>query len=79
MLALEELLQTKSEKDLPDFALGQGEIDLLGGYRITPHGLLQLPWCHLRRARIEKQPGDGSFHRHDTKGGGCCRVGGGTG
>jgi len=45
----------------------------------TESGHLQLPWGHLRHGQLERQYGNLSFYRHDTKGGGCCRVGGGTG
>ena len=55
------------------------DTELLGGYGVGSNGRLQLPWGHLRHRRFERQHGNGSFYRHDIKGGGCYKVGEGTG
>ena len=80
ILALEALLQTKSERDLLD---------------MRSDGVESIYWAdtELGLMDIDNFPGviyatDGSkgstgigagFYQHDTKAGGCCRVGGGTG
>ena len=75
IIALEALLQTKSEKDLLDMRSEGVEPIYWAG---TGSGLME----------IYNFPGDSSkgrtgmgagFYRHDNKGGGCCRVGGGVG
>ena len=43
-------------------------------------GILQLPWGYLCHGRLKGSTGMGAgLYRHDTKGGKCCRVGGGVG
>jgi len=80
ILALEELLQTKSEKYLPDMRSDGVESIYWAG---TDSGLMDIyNFSGVIYATDGSKGSTGmgaGFYRHDTKGGGCCRVGGGTG
>jgi len=80
ILALSALLQTKSEKDLPDMQSNGVESFYLAG---TESGLMDIynfPGVIYATDGSKGSTGIGAgFYRHDTKGGGCCRVGGGAG
>jgi len=77
IIALEALLQTKSEKDLPDMRSEGVEPIYWAG---TESGLMDI-YNFLGVIYLSKgSTGMGAgFDRHDTKEGGCCRVGGGVG
>jgi len=80
IIALEALLQTKSEKDLPDMRSEGVEPIYWAG---TESGLIDIhnfPGVIYATDGSKGSTGMGAgFYRHDTKGGGCCRVGGGVG
>jgi len=77
-LPLEALLQTKSEKDLPDMR-SEGAEPIY--WACTESGLMDI--CNFPGVIYATDGSKGStgmgagFYRHDIKGGGCCRVGGG--
>jgi len=79
-IALEALLQTKSEKDLSDMR-SEGVEPIYWGS--TESGLIEIynfPGVIYATDGSKGSTGMGArFYRHDTKGGGCCRVGGGVG
>jgi len=80
ILAQEALLQTKSEKDFPDMR-PEGVEPI---YRVgTESGLMDIynfPGVIYATDSSKGSTGMGAgFYRHDTTGGGCCRVGGGVG
>jgi len=80
IIALEAFLQTKSEKDLPDMRSEGVEPIYWAG---TESGLMDFysfPGVIYATDGSKGSTGMGAgFYRHDTKGGGCCRVGGGVG
>jgi len=80
ILALEALLQTKSDKDLPDMRSEGVESMYWAG---TESGLMDIydfPGVIYATGGSKCSTGIGAgFYRHDTTEGGCCRVGGGTG
>jgi len=79
ILALEALLQTKSEKDLPDMRSDWVESIYWAGTESSPMDIHNFPGVIYVTDGSKGSTGMGAgFYRHDTKGGGCCRVGGGT-
>jgi len=80
IIALEALLQTKSEKDLLDMRSEGVEPIYWAG---TESGLMDIynfPGVIYATDGSKGSTGMGAgFYRHDTKGGGCCSVGGGVG
>ena len=79
-IALEALLQTKSEIDLLDMRSEGVEPIYWAG---TESGLMDIynfPGVIYATDGSKGSIGMGAgFYRHDTKGGGCCRVGRGVG
>jgi len=80
MVDLEQLLKVESEKDLPDMCSDGVELIYWAG---TESGFMDIhnfpgAICATDISKSSKGMG-ASFYRHDTKGGGCCRVGRGTG
>jgi len=80
IIAPEVLLQTKSAKDLPDTRSEEVEPIYWAG---TESGLMDIynfPGVIYATDGSKGSIGMGAgFYRHDTKGGGCCSVGGGVG
>jgi len=80
ILALDALLQKKSDKDLPDMRSDGVEPIYWAG---TESGLMDLynfPGVIYATDGSKGSTGMGAgFYRHDTKGGGWSRVGGGAG
>jgi len=80
IIALEALLHTKSEKDLPDMRSEGVEPIYWAG---TESGLMEIynfPGVIYATDGSKGSTGMGAgFYRQDTRGGGCCRVGGGVG
>ena len=80
VLDLEDQLQANSEKDLPDMRKEGVESIYWAG---TESGLMDIynfPGVIYATDGSKSSKGMGAgFYRHDTKGGGCCRVGEGTG
>jgi len=80
IIALEALLKTKSETDLPDMRSEGVEPIYWAG---TESGLMDIynfPVVIYATDGSKGSTGMGAgFYRHDTKGGGCYRVGGGVG
>jgi len=79
MLVLEELLQTKSEKDLPDMRSDEVESIYWAGPESGLMDIYNFPGVIYATDGLKRSKGMGAFYQHDTTGGGCCRVGGGTG
>ena len=80
IIALEALLQTKSEKDLPDMRSEGVEPIYCAGMESGLMEIYNFPWVIYATDVSKGSTGIGAgFYRHDTKGGGCCKVGGGVG
>jgi len=80
IIALEALLQTKSEKDLPDMRSEGVEPIYWAGTQSGLMDIYNFPGVIYATDGSKGSTGMGAgFYRHDTKGGGCCRVGGGVG
>jgi len=79
ILALEALLQTKSEKDLPDMRSDGVESTYWAGTKSGLMDIYNFPGVIYATDGSKGSTGMGAgFYRHDTKAGGCCRVGGGA-
>jgi len=80
IIALEAILQTKSEKDLLDTRSEGVEPIYWAG---TESGLMEIynfPGVIYATDGSKDSTGMGAgFYRHNTEGGGCCKVGGGFG
>jgi len=80
ILALDALLQTKSEKDLPDMQSHGAEPIYWAGTKSGLMDIYNFSGVIYATDGSKGSTGMGAgFYRHDTKGGGCCRVGGGAG
>ena len=74
ILALEALLQTKSEKDLPDMQSDGVDLTYCAGTKSGLMDIYNLSWVIYVTDGSKGSTGIGAgFCRHDTKAGGCCR------
>jgi len=80
MLDLEELLTSGSTKDLPDMRADGVEEIYWSGTETSLMDILNFPGVVYATDGSKSSSGMGAgFYRHDTRSGGCCRVGGGPG
>jgi len=80
ILAQEALLQTKSQKDPPDMRSEGVEPIYWAGMESGLMDIYNFPGVIYATDSLKGSTGIGAgFYRHDIKGCGCCRVGGGAG
>jgi len=80
MLDLEEILNSGSTKDLPDMRADGVEEIYWAGTETGLMDILNFPGVVYATDGSKSSNGMGAgFYRHDTRSGGCCRVGGGPG